>query len=158
MGESYSSRLFLFPIGLGNINNKLSIYSADNNMGNSVLGKSIEDKSGQHFLPPIEVSVERLDTIIWDNFSLPVMKMDAQGFECNVMRGFGNLAINMRIIKTEIAPHWLNNQEGCSVRILIDLAKELGFDIFDESFRPLTVIPTRGVQDILLIKKSELNN
>ena len=120
LDKSYQDRLLLFPIGLGNVTSTSTIYSASNNMGNSVIGKIIKDgKSlGQKFDAKYQfiIFVERLDSILESNniHNIRLMKMDAQGFECKILEGMGsNLASKITMVKFEYAGQHLLGQ-GCT--------------------------------------------
>ena len=110
LDKSYQDRLLLFPIGLGNATSTSTIYSASNNMGNSVIGKIIQDGKSltQIFDEKYQfiIFVERLDSILESNniHNIRLMKMDAQGFECKILEGMGsNLASKITMVKFEYA-------------------------------------------------------
>mmetsp|Transcript_11894 Transcript_11894/g.25346 ORF Transcript_11894/g.25346 Transcript_11894/m.25346 type:complete len:346 (+) Transcript_11894:131-1168(+) len=116
MDKSYQDRLMLFPVGLGGMGGTQTIFSAHNNMGNSVIGKAIGDTDEQKFdeTRQFTINVERLDSILdEDNIKIKLMKMDAQGFECNILEGIGVLlAKTIDVIKFEYASQLLH-QQGC---------------------------------------------
>jgi len=66
LDKSYQDRLRLFPIGLGDVPMTNTIYSANGNLGNSVIGTVIKDFESQKFDDKFQfkVYVERLDSII----------------------------------------------------------------------------------------------
>ena len=59
------------------------------------------------------VFVERLDSILYSkNIKIGLVKLDAQGFECNVLEGMGQeLAQTIDVIKLEYAKKWLDAHE-----------------------------------------------
>ncbi|KAL3759052.1 hypothetical protein ACHAWU_008661 [Discostella pseudostelligera] len=127
LGESYQDRLTLFPLGLGNASATSTIYSATGNMGNS--GKVISDHPGQVFdqKNQFTVHVERLDSILAaSKMKIGLMKMDAQGFECRIVEGMGDVAEIIDVMKFEYAYPWLHSH-GC-----FDLVSLLmkNFDIY----------------------------
>ena len=113
LDPALQDRLRLIPIGLGHEQGSSTIYSAHNNMGNSVIGKIIEDNSRQRFDEKLQftVNVERLDSILNTDIDVKLMKMDAQGFECNILEGMGNdIANAIGVMKFEWAAKWLTAQ------------------------------------------------
>ena len=99
LDKSYQDRLVLLPIALGSAPSKNTIYAASNNMGNSQVGTAIKDLGlkGQEFLveDQYEIQIERLEDVLEllvgpdDLDSIPLVKMDAQGFECEILKGMG---------------------------------------------------------------------
>mmetsp|Transcript_1084 Transcript_1084/g.2250 ORF Transcript_1084/g.2250 Transcript_1084/m.2250 type:complete len:364 (-) Transcript_1084:103-1194(-) len=116
LDKSYQDRLMLFPIGLGDATGTATIYSANNNMGNSVIDKIIKDGRPQKFDEKYQftIHVERLDSILdSNNINVKLLKMDAQGYECKILEGMGaDLAEKIDIVKFEYAGQWLRGH-GC---------------------------------------------
>jgi FkbM family methyltransferase len=158
MPQQLRARVHLFPIALGNVSTSTQLYAATHNMGNGVVGRIIKDTGGawQNINAPVNISVMRFDSIFRPGAqSLPLVKMDAQGFECRILEGMGiGLASTVSLIKTEIADHWLNNQ-GCSAAALFDLAHEAGFRVMQydgpQSSRAPRILnqPLRGSYDVM---------
>jgi FkbM family methyltransferase len=124
-------RVSLFPIALGSEKGSSTINAAQGNMGNSVVGSQIKDGPGQQFREPIPIRLERLDSILNTNnqgWNVPLMKIDAQGFECRIMDGMGAVPDRIRAIGTEIAQKWLVGQ-GCSDVGYLDKLRAAGFQI-----------------------------
>ncbi|KAL7545665.1 hypothetical protein ACHAWF_009013 [Thalassiosira exigua] len=111
LDRSYQDRLLLFPVGLGASTSASTIYSAEGNIGNSVIGNIIKDHNDQQFKEDeqLMIPVERLDSILDANaIKIKLVKMDAQGFECFVLDGMGSkLAQRIDAIKLEYAKKWL---------------------------------------------------
>jgi FkbM family methyltransferase len=129
--QELRDRVSLFPIALGSEKGSSTINAAQGNMGNAVVGSQIKDKPGQQFLEPIPIRLERLDSILNTNdegWNIPVMKIDAQGFECRIMDGMGAVPDRVRAIGTEIAKKWLVGQ-GCSDVGYLNKLRAAGFDI-----------------------------
>eukprot|EP00550_Attheya_septentrionalis_P003522 CAMPEP_0198300394 /NCGR_PEP_ID=MMETSP1449-20131203/48060_1 /TAXON_ID=420275 /ORGANISM="Attheya septentrionalis, Strain CCMP2084" /LENGTH=344 /DNA_ID=CAMNT_0044002217 /DNA_START=193 /DNA_END=1227 /DNA_ORIENTATION=- len=130
LDQKYQDRLRLFPIGLGDAKATNTIYSADNNMGNSVIGKVIKDTPTQAFSEALqfEIYVEKMSDILSSDADVKLMKIDAQGFECKILDGWSeDTAGSIETIKMEYADHWLEGQ-GC-----MDLVPKFiryGFDVF----------------------------
>lgn len=131
MGESYRNRVLLFPIGLGDSSATSKIYSASDNMGNSVIGKVIKDFDSQKFEESLQfdVHVERLDSILRaQGMNVKLMKIDAQGFECRVFEGMGvEIAKKVEQIKFELATRWVDGQNCAD---LFPRIRGYGFDIY----------------------------
>ena len=72
----------------------------------------------------VPLKIKRYDSVIEASANVRLVKMDAQGYECNIVRGFGNRTIEK--LKTEIAEKWLDNIGGCSKIKLVDLLKQSG--------------------------------
>ena len=101
-------------------------------MGNSVIGKIIEDHNGQRFDKKLQftVNVERLDSILNTDIDVKLMKMDAQGFECNILEGMGNdIANAIGVMKFEWAAKWLTAQ-NCTD--FLPRLRNYGFDVYSK--------------------------
>ena len=104
-------------------------------MGNSVVGKPVKDDSSQEFHPEdvFQIYVERLDSILNadSEVTIPLMKMDAQGFECEILDGMGEeLAASVYHIHFEKAEHW-QNAHGCND--FLAKFRHLGYTIYNSS-------------------------
>ena len=149
----YQNRVALFPIGLGSGKSKSQIFSGVGNMGNSVVGKPLKDNPEQETHPPVDIFIERLDSILSDNITIPLVKMDAQGLECQILDGLSNdIADNIQRLKFEYARKWLDGQ-GC-----VDLLPKLrsfGFAITHEDGRSMNLDDFNcGVCDLYAIKSN----
>jgi FkbM family methyltransferase len=139
LSQELRDRVSLFPIALGSEKGGSTINAALGNMGNAVVGSQIKDGPAQQFREPIPIRIERLDSILNTNnpgWNVPVMKIDAQGFECRIMDGMGAVPARIRAIGTEIAQKWLVGQ-GCSDVGYLDKLRAAGFHI-KHSFDHLT--------------------
>ena len=152
--EAQRKRVTVYPFALGELAEGLQIFGAKHNMGNSVVGKIIQDGPGQEFNAPVPIRVDRYDDVIGPEVRVALMKMDAQGFECNVMRGMGERRVE--VIKTEIANHWLSSHPGCDDKILFGLFKTRGMDVFDGHGDRLERPSAPGVYDVV-VRLRELN-
>ncbi|KAL3785108.1 hypothetical protein HJC23_006157 [Cyclotella cryptica] len=148
LGKSYQDRLLLFPIGLGKSESISTIYSGSENMGNSQIGQAVKDWDSQTF-DQLPVYIERLDSVLDATKidKIRLVKMDAQGFECNVVDGMGVLAKKMIGIKFEHEPKFLHAQ-GCVD--LVSRIRRLGFKVFKDNLStemtedPVTIV--KGVE------------
>jgi len=130
LGPEYQKRVALFPIALGSESVKSQVYSGEGNMGNSVVGKPIKDFGQQQMNEPVDIFIERIDSILSHSVSVPLMKLDAQGFECQILDGMSpEIATNIRQIKFELAGKWLR-QQGCMD--LLPRLRNFGYVINDE--------------------------
>lgn len=129
MDTSYRNRIALFPIALGASQGNSTINQASDNRGNAVVGKLVKDVEGQQFLPPIPILVETLDSIFdfTNDWTVPLIKMDVQGYECYVVEGAKKVLEHTKTIKTELEFGKLRGHEGCSEIILIDKLQAAGF-------------------------------
>mmetsp|Transcript_9535 Transcript_9535/g.10886 ORF Transcript_9535/g.10886 Transcript_9535/m.10886 type:complete len:375 (-) Transcript_9535:92-1216(-) len=124
-------RVAFFPVGLGLVPSKGVIYEQPNNRGNSVVNAVVAGG-----LPPIPIVLERLDAILPPNSSIVVsagsssqlklIKMDVQGFECNIMDGGPHIFEASRAIKTELTEYFLK-QQGCSSTEMMSRLVKAGF-------------------------------
>ncbi len=143
-----SDRVTVYPYALGEKNEKSTIHAAHHNMGNSVVGQVIKDNVGQLFEEAVPIEVWRYDDVISKDIDVKLMKMDAQGFECNIVRGMGNIVPSL--IKTEIADHWLSSIEGCSDKILFGEFHKRNMVVYTENNRELKRPLSPGVYDVIV--------
>ena len=128
-------RVVLLPVALGSESAVNKIYAAEGNMGNSVVGKAIHDKgkANQGFNEErvFNITIERLDSIVSPYPDIPLAKMDAQGFECNIIGGIGqDLANQIQKIKFEVSQNHLPKQ---NCHDLLERFRNLGFQIYREN-------------------------
>lgn len=142
------SRVTLLPIALGATSGNTTIIAATNNMGNSIVGgKEIKDAPSQTFHDPIPISIEPLDSILFPEeaghdeslMTVSLMKIDAQGLECQIMDGMPKTLMHTRLITGEVAGKWLRGQ-GCKVSEYMAKLSNAGFDQigedgWDQAFR-----------------------
>jgi hypothetical protein len=80
-----------------------------------VIGQIIRDYPNQAFEEKNQftVNAERLDSILAANkMKVGLMKMDAQGFECSIVEGMGDVAGIIDVLKFEYSPMFLHSH-GC---------------------------------------------
>jgi len=135
LDPSYQKRFVLVPVALGKETSKNQIYASPRNMGNSVVGKVIKDYGKQKTtdFENFEINIERLSSILDADAGVdfPLVKMDAQGFECQVLDGIDlNLIGKIYKIKFEIAPKWLSQQNCLN---LLSKLRNLGYEIMSEA-------------------------
>lgn len=106
------------------------------NAGNTVVDRAIGDDEGDALkMQALQVHMRTLDHVLWPQLKtappqIPLMKLDAQGYEEQVLYGARRLlgARAIQTIKLELAPHWLHNQNS-SVIALYNLLSQYGFKI-----------------------------
>jgi FkbM family methyltransferase len=162
--QELRDRVSLFPIALGSEKGSSTINAAHGNMGNSVVGTQIKDDSSQQFYNPIPIRIERLDSILDTKnpgWNVPLLKIDAQGFECYIMDGMGAVLDRIRAMGTEIAQSWLDGQ-GCSDAGYLNRLRAAGFDIYldYDGITPgktllLTQPLSKGVYDVIALKQGQ---
>ena len=134
LDSKYQDRVVIVPVALGATSETNTIFAAKGNMGNSIVGKSIKDMDRDEFPKEDQhtIFVERLDSIVSSkNVNVPLTKMDAQGFECNVLSGMNQeLADTLQLVKFEVARRHLGAQ-GCDD--LLNRFRSKGFDIRKEN-------------------------
>ena len=132
----YQERIIIVPIALGDKQESSTIYSASNNMGNSVVGQVIKDYDAQKFEEKSQftIQIERLDSIFHPNIKntidIPLLKLDAQGYECRILEGMSHnpsIAKTIQQVKFEYAQKWIQGQ-NCSD--LFPRLRDFGFDIY----------------------------
>jgi len=125
-------RVALFPMAAGNeSNHAINIYMSSNNRGNSIVGKEIRVDSSEAFQPAVPISVEALDNLFHSttNYTIALMKLDVQGYECLALDGMTNhLLSRVQMIKTEADPTFLQ-QQGCTLGGLMDRLREANFSV-----------------------------
>lgn len=157
------SRVHLFPLALGASPGRSTIHVAANNRGNSIVSQSVKDQGqpGQQFLEPMPISIERLDDILAPDQNVAVMKMDAQGYECFILRGMENVLRHIDVLVFELESIFLDAFPDCSSQILWDQVKGAGFDMYsydsltEHSSKPLLQMPRKTVN--LLARKADPN-
>lgn len=112
--SSYQKRLLLFPVAVGSKRGTNKIFTAEGNAGNSIVGKIIKDNPRQQFdeSKQFDIYVERLDDILKPGpYHIPLMKIDAQGYECEILNGMGaDIARMIERVHFENAKKWLKAQ------------------------------------------------
>jgi FkbM family methyltransferase len=127
LSSDEKERIHLFPIALGQERGNSTIHVAKHNRGNAVVGHPVPDFPGQEFLSPMHIHIESLDDIIADNVMIDFLKMDAQGFECNILRGMPRTLNRTKQIWYELEYLFLDAQENCSGAILWNMFENAGF-------------------------------
>ena len=152
LDQMLRDRFTLVPVGLGAEGVANTIHAARNNFGNSVIGTIVKDNQRQVFgkEDQFPVRVERLDSIISAYPDIPLIKMDCQGYECNVLAGISKaLSQQMSTIKFEVAPIHLGALKCTN---LLSRLRSLGFDIWSENGKDEIIGETsqfRKMQELL---------
>ena len=131
LGRSYQNRVVFIPIALGSESAQSTIYSGEGNMGNSMLGKFIKDWPNQVEKQDEKhvIQVEPFSSILNTYNNIVLMKLDAQGFECNILDGITqDVANNIQQIFFEVSSKFLR-PNGCLG--LLDKFRNLGFTVYN---------------------------
>jgi FkbM family methyltransferase len=115
VNKDITRKAVVYPFALGEANNKQPMYMQTGNHGNTVLGKPTEADRQEGV-----ISVRTLDSIIESMSPKPrihVMKIDAQGYEVNILKGASKLFASHAVeaVKFEIATEWLHAQRTTPV-------------------------------------------
>jgi len=125
-------KVTLYPVALGNESVTMPVYEESGNAGNTVVGQATHT-SNQPLARSVEV--RKLDDIVMDGPKPPyvhLMKMDAQGFEVNILHGGSRLLASgaVNAVKFELATDWLVKQ-GTSSAEYLNTYMSYGFQIYD---------------------------
>jgi len=131
--KSYMHRVAVFPIGLSDVPGSSVINTAKGNLGNSVIDVIVKDVNQQQFYDPVAIQLDTLDSLFqsfdYSKFSIPLIKMDVQGYECHVVNGGKQFVFkNAHAFKTEFIEKWFL-PHGCSEDKLQYLFEVLGFEL-----------------------------
>eukprot|EP00747_Dinoflagellata_sp_TGD_P196625 gnl/TRDRNA2_/TRDRNA2_66988_c0_seq1.p1 gnl/TRDRNA2_/TRDRNA2_66988_c0~~gnl/TRDRNA2_/TRDRNA2_66988_c0_seq1.p1 ORF type:complete len:325 (+),score=44.65 gnl/TRDRNA2_/TRDRNA2_66988_c0_seq1:95-976(+) len=125
-----AQKLTLYPDALGSHFESHMLYEEPGNAGNTVLDKPIH---GSRMLAG-EVITRTLDDVFMSSSKPPyihLMKIDAQGFEVEILKGASKLLASRSInaVKFEVAADWLAAQ-NTSVAEYLNIFMGSGFDIY----------------------------
>jgi len=128
LSNEFKERIKIYNVAASNVIENVQIFGAVANMGNSVVGRAVQDDANQVFHKSLSIQTQKLDDIL-GNVHFLAMKMDVQGYECRALEGMNRIISNMRTIKFKVANRWLLAQ-GCSDITLFEKLKSFGFDIY----------------------------
>lgn len=140
-------RVYVLPVALGaEALSSETIHVASDNRGNAAIGQAIQDQidPNQQFLEPLPIVVERMDDLLKvevatnnndnDNTKknpIRLVKMDAQGYECNIVQGASTILEATNTVVFELEPIMLRKFPLCNETILYDaFAKDGTRDMF----------------------------
>ena len=128
VGVALRERAVVFPLAAADVATTSTLYADPDNSGNSVVGTSALNKRSAARLHTFNVTLRRVDDLLPARLSVPFIKIDAQGFECSVLRGMARLlrSRSVRLIAMELWPHGLHAQ-GCSEAEVLTLLRSYGF-------------------------------
>jgi FkbM family methyltransferase len=136
LGPAYSSRVTLYPFGLGSQNTVFQLHAQVGNFGNGVFVAKVLDPGKIELQPPVAVNVYRLDDLLPHSPAFRTVKLDIQGYECKFLAGASHVLgepAQGRSLKTEFAAKWLKAQ---SCDLYASLAK-LGYKMVPAVSPPL---------------------
>ena len=125
-GRLSAARVVAFPLGAGSPALETTMYEQAGNTGNSIVGAMVGSKS-RNF---IRIHVRPLDAIFPHGLHVELMKVDVQGYECEVFRGMRELLASqlVRKIHFEVWAEGLAAQ-NCSTEQLIDTLQADGYEL-----------------------------
>jgi FkbM family methyltransferase len=139
-----SRRVVVFPFALGNTyTHNVSMFAVQGNQGNAVLGVEVKDRTSDKTEKIHNIMVRRLDDIFPKSIHVRLMKVDVQGYECEVLRGAKAVLGHIKSISVEADDRFLRAQ-GCGTRQLHDTLTTSGFDVSTQ--RTLTENTFTGVR------------
>ena len=147
----------VWPVALGTRRGKDIIQRARGNFGNSVTGsRPVADFPGQEFGGKVSVRIERYDQLLGGRRHVALLKLDAQGSECDVVRGMGRSMDDIIVIKTEVAARWLEAHDDCSGDILFGIFHAQRRVVFSSSTGKVMDTPsTEQLYEIVVWKPRE---
>ena len=123
------NRVALFPIALGKSNELRGLVEEQFNQGHHY----ISPKSNENELSAGGIIVRTADYIFGSPPMIDVLKVDTEGFECNVLDGARRLLPNTFTLKAECVPEVLR-QQGCSKMGLANRLHLASFSLVMENF------------------------
>jgi FkbM family methyltransferase len=144
-------RVAVFPFALGSTYaHNVSMFAVQGNQGNAVLGVEVKDRASDKTERTQNIMVRRLDDIFTKFVHVRLMKLDVQGYECEVLRGAGAVLGNVKSISVEADARFLRAQ-GCGTRQLRDTLTASGFNVSTQ--RTLTEDTFTGVRQRMIAKR-----
>lgn len=140
LDPSLRSRVIIYPIALGNEqntaisneknpNDMVVIYGEHDNMGNSVIGKMVGTQS-MNIHGAIPIAMARMDNIITGKKKrIPLIKIDTQGYECQVLWGMNELFPSVDTIVLEVHPTFLNEFQ-CNLQKIFSTFKKNDYSLY----------------------------
>ena len=121
-------------VGLADREYSAPLFVEDRNAGNSIIGTSF--RAGKN--PKHMIHVRTLDSMLPSETSIPLMKMDVQGYEVNLLKGARGLMKRgiIHVIKLEVAELWLNAQNTTTAE-MYDFFAESNYSILNEEFKEI---------------------
>ena len=155
----YRDRFLLFPFALSDSPGKTQIQAQVGDMGNAFLGdvksgeKDKNEEEEEKYKRPMQVPVENLDSVITADSAedIALMKLHAQGHECQVLDGMPKLLPHVKAIHTEIYKTSLELQ-GCSADDYLKRLEGVGFEIQHKE-KVLLDEEQQGKSEVLALNK-----
>jgi len=130
LDKQYRNRVFLFPIALGSESKISKMTGLENNLGHSMI---YNKPLNEQYHSVINIPVERLDSILSIEAHIELMKLDVEGYECNVLEGMGMGALlqQTKVIYTEVNDHYLH-RNNCSKQLYHCMLEASDFILYDK--------------------------
>ena len=142
-------RVTLYPVALGDKASSSKLFVSSTNAGNGIVNHKIGRKH-EAFNAPIEIQVRRYDALFSTKDRVGLLKMDAQGHECAIVRGMGTRLSHIQVLKTEISNLWLSGHENCSDSILFRLFHAQGRRVTNQHGVTMSAPGAADVYDVVV--------
>ena len=127
-GRLSAGRVVAFPLGAGSRALEANMYEQVGNTGNSIVGAMVGSKS-RNFIRRM-IHVRPLDAIFPHGLHVELMKVDVQGYECEVFRGMRELLASQQVRKIHFEV-WAEGlaAQNCSKEQLVDTLLADGYEL-----------------------------
>lgn len=142
-------RVTLYPVALGDKASSSKLFVSSTNAGNGIVNHKI-GREHEVFNAPIEIQVRRYDALFSAKDRVGLLKMDAQGHECAIVRGMGTQLSHIQVLKTEISNLWLSGHENCSDSILFRLFHAHGRRVTNQHGVTMSAPEAADVYDVVV--------
>jgi len=157
----YRDRFLLFPFALSDTPGSKQMQAQMGDMGNAFLGdikpgaKEKNEEEEEKYRRSVQVPVENLDSIITvpkeNPEDIALVKLHAQGHECQVLDGMPKLLPHIKAVHTEIYKTSLQLQ-GCSGDDFLKRLETVGFEIQHKD-KVLLDEEQQGKSEVLALNK-----
>lgn len=168
-------RVYFYPIALGssrshnNTPSRAKLYGQSDNMGNSVVHKmaGLDNYSvKKHLQSPVDIVVEPLDQVIKLQSSssssssngkeittIPLVKLDGQGFECEILKGMESVLPFVGSITMDVYGSMTHQaQFGCDAYYVFKILKKYNFHVYVNGVR--MTAPPPGTDGYEIVARS----
>lgn len=128
----FASRVSLYPVGLGPKEDHCKVVSDAKNVGDGWVacgGRIVP----QEYVVRGEFDIRPLDDVLSGQEQIDFVKLDVEGFECNVFQGATQLLKESppKTIQTEVWPdnHMNNGMSGCKANEYLQMLTQAGYTV-----------------------------